>query len=159
MHLWRNNREVWKSGNNSCSSRRPLCFQMDTFPSSDRTRWTISLPFVFNKDQDCIYKEVLVRFPKIAYFPRNKLAVILCLLWRCAEGAKKRRKTRQTVGCVTDVLLDSARPAGPDVMVLPLLWTGTILGQRAGNTRLSRSSAFQRRFIKTKVYVLLIENV
>lgn len=88
-----------------------------------------------------IQKQQLTNDPEIAYFPRNKLAVNLRSLWRCAEGAKRRRITPKTVGRSADVLLNTVRPAGPDIMFLPLLQTGTILGRAGKHARLSRFSA------------------
>lgn len=153
------NQESFVKGNDCAVSRRPLCFQMDTFPSSDfglLEQSALLSKKKTKKQETAVYKMIQSLWnnnshvPKIAYFPRNELAMNLCFLWRCAEGAKRRRITWKTVGRSADVPLDTARPAGPDIVFLPLLWTGTILGRRVGkHARLSRSSALLRKFTKS----------
>lgn len=56
--------------------------------------------------------------PKIAYFPRNELAMNLRFLWRCAEEEEDNMKNSwPQCGRPTD----TTRPAGPDIVFLPLL--------------------------------------
>lgn len=127
------------------------------------TSWTISSCIVCNKEtrywclkNDSVsLKQQLTHGPEIAYFPRNESAMNQCLLWRSAEGVKKRRMTWKTVGRSVDVLLDTVRPAGPDIRFLPLLWTGTIVGRWAGShARLSISSALLRKLMRSQFFLL-----
>lgn len=107
------NQERFVKGNDCAISRRPLCFQMDTFPSSDLWLVNNQLFSVFNKEtrycclkNDSVsLKQQLTHGPKIAYFPRNELAMNLLFVEVCRGCEEEEDDMKNS-------WLQCGRPAG-----------------------------------------------